>query len=139
MNKKMVAMLLSMTMCASMFVGCANREEQKVSSTETKTQTSETTSTVVEEPQETVNIVVYNRANAQNSDKAIVDAMNAYSEEKIGVTITYVPIPSSEYKDKLSMENCTMLCLKKSGHLQSMQETDTLFLTTRKALPAILL
>ena len=104
MNKKMVAMLLSMTMCASMFVGCANREEQKVSSTETKTQTSETTSTVVEEPQETVNIVVYNRANAQNSDKAIVDAMNAYSEEKIGVTITYVPIPSSEYKDKLSMD-----------------------------------
>ena len=104
MNKKLVAMLLSMTMCASMFVGCGNREEQKVSSTETETQASETASTVVEEPQETVNIVVYNRANAQNSDKAVVDAMNAYSEEKIGVTITYVPIPSSEYKDKLSMD-----------------------------------
>ena len=78
MNKKLVAMLLSMTMCAGMLVGCGNQEEQKVSSTETESKTAEATSTVVEEPQETVNIIVYNRANVQNSDKAVVDAMNKY-------------------------------------------------------------
>ena len=112
MKKKLVAFLLSMTMCAGMLAGCGSKEETKTSSSESQTvqsqgteaQSSEVQSTEAEQPQETTNIVVYYRANVQNSDKAVIEAMNEYSEEKIGVTITYTPIPSSEYKDKLSMD-----------------------------------
>ena len=112
MKKKFVAFLLSMTMCAGMLAGCGSKsEETKASSSESQTAQSQGTeaqasvqSKEEEKPRETTNIVVYYRANPQNSDQAVIEAMNAYSEEKIGVTITYTPIQSSEYKDKLSMD-----------------------------------
>ena len=113
MKKKLVAFLLSMTMCAGMLAGCGSKEtennassseSQAAQSQETETQGAEVQSTEAEKPQEITNIVVYYRASAQNSEKAIIEAMNEYSAEKIGVTITYTPIESSEYKDKLSMD-----------------------------------
>lgn len=36
-------------------------------------------------------------------DKVVFDAVNEYTEEKIGVRVNYVPIPTSEYKEKMNM------------------------------------
>ena len=143
MKKQVAAGLLSVTMCASMLAGCAgSKAESKeaavsaAAGTQTEagaagsqTGTAETQTEAA--PQETTNIVVYYRGSKQNAEKLVVEEMNKYSEEKIGVTITLNSVDSSEYKDKLSMDlaaqNEIDLCwMANYTGLQSLAEQDAL-------------
>ena len=107
MKKKLISLALATTLCASLFVGCGNEGANAVSTETAKTsETAKTTesSAEAEKEQEIVNISMYfYGTNDQPSQKAVIDAMNEYSAEKIGVTISFQPIASSEYRDKTSM------------------------------------
>lgn len=146
MKKQVAAGLLSVTMCASMLAGCAGSkaeskeaavsaaagtqtEAAEAGAAGTQTGTAETQTEAA--PQETTNIVVYYRGSKQNAEKLVVEEMNKYSEEKIGVTITLNSVDSSEYKDKLSMDlaaqNEIDLCwMANYTGLQSLAEQDAL-------------
>ena len=107
MKKKLISLTLAAALCASMFVGCGNEGKNAVSTETTKSsETAVTTESKVEdekEPEITNISVYYYGTNDQPAQKAVIEAMNEYSAEKIGVTISFMGIASSEYRDKTSM------------------------------------
>ncbi len=107
MKKRLISLTLAAVMGMSLLVGCGGTNNQ----TETKESTPakvETESTAVKEteeakPAEVENIVVYfYSGNDWTAADKVIGAMNEYSKEKIGVTITFKGIASSEYTDTVS-------------------------------------
>jgi len=105
MKNKLISLALVTTMCAGMMVGCGSEPSGAVTSETDKTsESSVATEIVAEEPEEVVNISVRMYSlHDQPAVQSVIDAMNEYSEEKIGVTISFQGIAGGEYKDKVSM------------------------------------
>ncbi len=107
MKKRLISLTLAAVMGMSLLVGCGGTNNQ----TETKESTPakvETESTAVKEseaakPAEVENIsILYYGTNDQPAQDAVIKAMNEYSKEKIGVTVTFKGIASGEYTDTVS-------------------------------------
>lgn len=111
MKNKLISLALVGTLCVGMIAGCGSKSSDTGASESTKasetTKTSEATvssESVGEETEEVVNISVrMYSVNDQPAEKAVIDAMNAYSAEKIGVTISFQGVAANEYRDKVSM------------------------------------
>ncbi len=109
MKKRLLSLTLAAVMGMSLLAGCGGTTNQTNNQTETKESEPakvETESTAVketEETKETENIVVYYYGVENQADQdMVIDAMNKYSEEKIGVTITFKPIATAEYADTVT-------------------------------------
>lgn len=99
---RILALVLAVLMLAGIFVGCAKTPASSTAPTTSETTDSKTDS---QKPQELVDIVWYVYAAAARANEAnVVAAMNEYSKEKIGVTVTMNTIMSSDYKNKLTMD-----------------------------------
>ena len=111
MKKKVISLMLAAAMCVGMMAGCGNQAQTNTGAetgtqtgSETGNQSEASSSAAVEEPQELTEITIYMRGGeGQLSQQEVIDAMNEYSAEKIGVTINYNAITSGEYKDKITM------------------------------------
>ena len=99
---RILALVLAVLMLAGIFAGCAKTPASSTAPAPSQTTDSKTES---QKPQELVDIVWYVYAAAvRNNEKNVVAAMNEYSKEKIGVTVTLNTLLSTDYKNKLSMD-----------------------------------
>lgn len=101
MKSKWIALLLALVMCLGLLAACSNEPKQ----TEVDSKPAENPSapkTDEQKPAAVENITVYYYASDNASADAVIAAMNEYSKEKIGVTISYKPVASSEYTDTVS-------------------------------------
>ncbi len=101
--KKLISLALAALLGTSLLFGCgtaAKEEESKTSSvTTTVKEESKTSTGDAEVEKEVENIVLYHYGshNCTAADKVIA-ALNEYSAEKIGVTITFKPLPEREWQ-----------------------------------------
>ena len=99
---RILALVLAVLMLAGIFAGCAKTPASSTAPAPSQTTDSKTES---QKPQELVDIVWYVYAAAvRNNEKNVVAAMNEYSKEKIGVTVTMNTLLSTDYNNKLSMD-----------------------------------
>lgn len=113
MKRKLLSMVLAASLCMSILAGCGNEEpkEEVVSNSTPVEQTSESSENAEQteeqkedEQKEVTTISMYMNGLAdQAAEKDVIDAMNAYSAGKIGVTIKFQPFAGGEYVDKLTM------------------------------------
>ncbi len=106
MKKRLLSLVLTAVMGMSLLVGCGGTTNQ-TETKETEVTKVETESSATKEsetaPKEVENIVLYFNGGDANTDRdAVIKAMNEYSSEKIGVTITFKPIASGEYLDTVN-------------------------------------
>ncbi|MCM1188189.1 MAG: ABC transporter substrate-binding protein [bacterium] len=110
MKKRLLSLTLAFMMCVGMLAGCGeNAKPQESSGSPAQSDGTgsgeQKTPEEPETPAEPVEISLYmNAGDNQTSEKDVIDAMNAYSLDKIGVTIKFTAIPSAEYTEKISME-----------------------------------
>lgn len=98
--------LLAAVLCLGLLVGCGNQktEPEQTKSVQEEKESTESVSQP-EEKQETENIVVTMYGmDDQNGAAEVIEAVNAYTEDKIGVTITFKPIPTGDYTSKLQLD-----------------------------------
>lgn len=112
MKRKWLSMVLAASLCMSVLAGCGNGSAKEAesssesSSSATVEKTSENGEDVeqTDEQKEVTNITMYMRSvDDQAAEKDVIDAMNAYSAEKIGVTIKFQSFSAGEYVDKVTM------------------------------------
>lgn len=103
-KKKIGSLVLVLALCLSVLGGCGTKKEGQNESTVTaKSEEAKTTSESTQTFETTTISVYYYASNNQAAEKEVIGAMNAYSEDKIGVTIEFHPFDPSEYADKLNM------------------------------------
>ncbi|MBQ7840183.1 MAG: extracellular solute-binding protein, partial [Lachnospiraceae bacterium] len=114
-RRKLISLLVVSSLCAAMFTGCGsepaaeNTSAEQTSAESTSAEKPESGETAAAEqaeeaPQETTNISVYIRGLPDTGAiDAVTQALNEYSEEKIGVTVTLSNFESGEYLDRLKM------------------------------------
>jgi putative aldouronate transport system substrate-binding protein len=106
MKKRLLSILLGVSMLAGLLTGCSGKEAVKTdpATTETK-ETNETTddSKVAEDVQEeVVTLKWYQSLNSVEPDtQKVIDELNNYTREKIGVEIEYTPMANSDYSEKM--------------------------------------
>ena len=97
--KKTLALVLAVVMLLACLSGCGSTAESTTAATETETSTTSSET----QTQEVTNIVVLQRGGENQTGEAdVIAALNAYSAEKIGVTITFKAVASAEYPETLS-------------------------------------
>lgn len=89
MKKKVLALVLSVTMVASVFAGCGNTETATTESTTTETTTEAATETAAadDELAEHVTIRWYLEGSNVSDDTDVMEAVNAYLGEKLNMTL----------------------------------------------------
>ncbi len=113
MKKRVISILMTAAMTAGLMTGCGSRpqaagtgnEESAGSAGSGQQQETQQPQTDSEKKgaDETVNLVLAIRGCLGNArEQEVIDAMNAYSAEKIGVTITFLPTEVSEYTDTIA-------------------------------------
>ena len=101
---RILALVLAVLMLAGIFAGCAKTPASSTAPAPTPSEAADS-KTESQKPQELVDIVWYvDSGSVRNNEKNVVAAMNEYSKEKIGVTVTLNTLMSSDYKNKLSMD-----------------------------------
>ena len=113
MKRKLLSMVLAVSLCIGAFAGCGKEEpkEESASNSTPVEQTSESSGDKEQveeqkedEQKEVTTISMYMRTvDDQAAEKDVIDAMNAYSAEKIGVTIKFQSFSAGEYVDKVTM------------------------------------
>jgi putative aldouronate transport system substrate-binding protein len=104
MKKKLLAMGLVFAMTVSMFVGCGQKETSETAAPSAAENEADATVEQDAAVQEQVTInVVHRNVGEQPAQAEVIDAMNAYSSEKIGVTINYTEWTGGEYKEKANL------------------------------------
>ncbi len=109
MKRKSIARAMAATLVIGLLAGCGSTNKP---ATNTTTESAATQSTVEQsapssevevEKEETVNIsVVVVGSNNQAAQEQVINALNAYSEEKIGVTIKFTAFGWGEFDDAAS-------------------------------------
>ncbi len=109
MKRKSIALAMAAALVMGTLAGCGGTEQtpssevSKPSKTESSAQQSSASSEAEVEKQETVNIsVVVVGTNDQAAQEQVINACNAYSEEKIGVTISFAGFGWGEFDDTAS-------------------------------------
>lgn len=104
MKKQSIALALVLALAVSLFAGCSGNNQ--TSATEPNAQSGVQNGTVqdpTDNAEEIVNIsVVVVGTDNQPAQKQVIDACNAYSAEKIGVTISFAGYGWGEYNDTVS-------------------------------------
>lgn len=97
--KRFLALILATVMLMSL-AGCAAKETAQEP---TPNVSSTSAANTADSEKEITNIVVLTRGMTGNSlEDQVVEAMNAYSAEKIGVTITFLSAEAAEFTETLS-------------------------------------
>ena len=99
--KKVLALILALVMVLSCFAGCGSKPATDAPAAEApKTETP--AETPAEPEKEIININVLMRGSNGNAAEAeVIAAMNAYSAEKIGVTISFTALSVAEFLESL--------------------------------------
>lgn len=90
---KLIALLLSLVLIVSMMAGCGNQQAAEPPAEETPdapVSKPVETPAADEEEKELVNIKIYTRVAEQEDMATVMEALNAYTAEKIGVTAEWV-------------------------------------------------
>lgn len=98
--KKALTLLLALVMVLSL-AACGKAPAAEPATKPTANDSQSTTEAPAQK--EVVNLVVLHRGNVGNSKEAdVIAALNEYSAEKIGVTITWIPVDAAEFPERLS-------------------------------------
>ncbi len=113
MKKKILSLVMAAALTAGLIAGCGSKPQDAGSGggndagnagAGQQEQTEQPqTGGEAKESGDVVNLVLAIRGAIGNArEQEIIDAMNAYSAEKIGVTITFLPTEASEYVDTIA-------------------------------------
>lgn len=102
--KRTLALVLALVMLMACLTGCSTKGEQTSPAAEASTEnTTNETNASESTAGEVTNIVVLQRGGENQTGEAdVIAALNAYSAEKIGVTITFKALAAAEYPEALS-------------------------------------
>lgn len=106
-KSKVLSVILILTMAVTLFTGCAskNNSENAEGGNTASGNTTEGNKVTVGVPAESVNIVWYRCDYSDASaNQQVEDAINAYIEPKIGVTVTMNSISGGDYSSKLTLD-----------------------------------
>jgi len=113
MKKKLIALLVVLTICASMFAGCgdgssddkkttAKQEETKGTEKGTEENQTDDATTTEGEPEEPVKLTIWVQEKLRVMDWE-TNAMTKWLEEQGNFDLEFVVIPSADYKTKIAM------------------------------------
>lgn len=99
--KRTLALVLALVMLMACLTGCSTKGEQTSPAAEASTEnTTNETNASESTAGEVTNIVVLQRGGENQTGEAdVIAALNAYSAEKIGVTITFKALAAAEYPE----------------------------------------
>lgn len=108
-KKKLLAFMLACATAAGMISGCGSQsttaETETASESKSTETTADTAAATTEATGDVVNINWYLFDGAGQADQqAVQDAMNAYTADKIGVTVTLKPISSGDYNNTVKLD-----------------------------------
>lgn len=95
--KKVLAVAIAGSMLLTLFAGCKKEEPKDATSQSTQTTQKK------DEPKQTEPITYYKRADAKKDNTPDNEKVRAFIEEKSGVKIKMMPVPSDAYKDKINL------------------------------------
>ncbi|MDA3734072.1 ABC transporter substrate-binding protein [Niameybacter massiliensis] len=102
MIKKLVVTALCTTVMATMLGGCAQKNEPAQTSTDTTSQSETSNGDTAKEKEEIVKLKWYMSINPVATDTAkVIEELNKYTREKIGVEIDYTVMANPDYKEKM--------------------------------------
>ncbi|HIT91303.1 MAG TPA: extracellular solute-binding protein, partial [Candidatus Merdenecus merdavium] len=100
MKKRLISILLGVSMVAVLLTGCQEKGDEK-----TDTPTNETTDDATaskEQNDEIVTLKWFQSLNSVEPDtQKVIDELNEYTREKIGVEIEYAPMANTDYLEKM--------------------------------------
>ena len=89
-KRKVMALILALAMAAGALTGCGGSDDKADSGKSGKSE------------KEVVNLKIHTLIPEQKDQKEVMDALNEYTKEKIGVTVDYV-FHGSSYADKIQV------------------------------------